>query len=522
MEELERLNQEIPINIINNNEDIQNKNQLNIREENDDFKLYKEFLNKVDNKKIIEITDFNLYKKIKTDNQISPLMIYILSNAIDKYNDKSTKNGIDEVDLGYIKAVTSDEEETFEIHFGSKEVKVLYASFSEDFIGNFWKDHPLLSDLLGVNPDNTVLSSKLKLGKSKLNKSESSQLNQQNISSISDEDKKLDEINNKEYYKLSLGANFEYNALHFLFYGIEEFTALPRIIYYPIVKFMDYEEIDSAFILTKMKENIEGYYSNFKSIDINQYNNDSINLSLIDDYNKIRKEFKLNINDIVFVETTFDFDTKRNKVEKFFQKIIKFISLYINKNKIDDINNYTIRPILLYNNNFNLNRGHFKDIKSAIESIKTTIQKNKDNKLKTKLCEIYNNFQIIYCWPTIPVFNNYTTYKELNSKIQEYRKENEQFKKENEQFRKDLEKKGNDIQELKEMISKLENKNNYYNSYNNKRFNNNRYYNHNNYKYFNYQSNYHKKKFYKYNDNRDNVYKKNDVNNNYHYKNNYY
>ena len=363
MEELERLNKEIPINIINNNEDIQNKNQLNIREENDDFKLYKEFLNKVDNKKIIEITNFNLYKKIKTDNQISPLIIYILSNAIDKYNDKSTKNGIDEVDLGYIKAVTSDEEETFEIHFGSKEVKVLYASFSEDFIENFWKDHPLLSDLLGVNPDNTVLSSKLKLGKSKLSKSESSLLNQQNKlnqknqsnnninlednnnmniiinNSISDEDKKLDEINNKEYYKLSLGANFEYNALHFLFYGIEEFTALPRIIYYPIVKFMDYEEIDSSFILTKMKENIEGYYSNFKSIYINQYNNNYINLCLIDDYNKIRKEFKLNINDIVFVETTFDFDTKRNKVEKFFQKIIKFISLYINKNKIDDINN---------------------------------------------------------------------------------------------------------------------------------------------------------------------------------------
>ena len=51
---------------------------------------------------------------------------------------------------------------------------------------------------------------------------------------------KLNESNNKEYSKLSLGANFEYNALHFLLYGVNELINLPRIIYYPIVNFTDY------------------------------------------------------------------------------------------------------------------------------------------------------------------------------------------------------------------------------------------------------------------------------------------
>ena len=70
MEDLERLNKETPINIINVNEDTQKINQLIIIEENDDLKLYNEFLNKVDKNKKIELTDFNLYKKIKTDHQI--------------------------------------------------------------------------------------------------------------------------------------------------------------------------------------------------------------------------------------------------------------------------------------------------------------------------------------------------------------------------------------------------------------------------------------------------------------------
>ena len=65
-----------------------------------------------------------------------------------------------------------------------------------------------------------------KSNKSK-NKKEKSKENNSNkdISSNNElnEEEKIQKSNNKEYYKLSLGANFEYNALHFLLYGIKKF-----------------------------------------------------------------------------------------------------------------------------------------------------------------------------------------------------------------------------------------------------------------------------------------------------------
>ena len=57
------------------------------------YEQVEKFINKVKNKELISLEDFYLFKKIKTSNEISPLMIFILQNAINKYNKK-----FDEVD----------------------------------------------------------------------------------------------------------------------------------------------------------------------------------------------------------------------------------------------------------------------------------------------------------------------------------------------------------------------------------------------------------------------------------------
>ena len=40
-----------------------------------------------------------------------------------------------------------------------------YSIFNEEFIGEFWSNHQLLSDLLGLNLYKTVLNTKLNLAK---------------------------------------------------------------------------------------------------------------------------------------------------------------------------------------------------------------------------------------------------------------------------------------------------------------------------------------------------------------------
>ena len=288
MDDLERQNNEINTNFnVNENKDNQNNNKIITKIENSgSYEKIEEFIKRISNNGKIEISDFNLFIKIKKDNLISPLMIYILENAIVKCNNKLIDNGIDDVGIGYIAPVSSTDKDNYKLYPDGKAI-VLYATFKESFIGDFWRIHPLLLDLLGVNPDKTVLSTTLRLGKSinesksnkskndkklkndnKSNKSNKSKSNESD--SLSPEDK-LNESNNKEYYKLSLGANFEYNALHFILYGIDKLINLPRIIYYPIANFIDYEEIDNAFIIEEMKPNLDKYYLNFKYIDLDEF-----------------------------------------------------------------------------------------------------------------------------------------------------------------------------------------------------------------------------------------------------------
>ena len=141
MEDLERmneLNKEVNISIQEKNVDI---NSVDIITE----EKITEYINKIKNNGKIELKDFNIYNKIKKNNQISPLMIYILQNAIEKYNDNKKDNGIEGVGFGYYPGITDKSRENNNIYFDSDNAYVLYVTFSEEFIGNFWATHQLLS-----------------------------------------------------------------------------------------------------------------------------------------------------------------------------------------------------------------------------------------------------------------------------------------------------------------------------------------------------------------------------------------
>ena len=338
-------------------------------------------------------------------------MIYILENSISKYNDKKINNGIEDVGFGNIPLITNKEKDKINSYFTVSNVSnlfVLYSTFSEEFIGDFWSNHQLLSDLLGVNPDKTVLSTKLNLAKnvSSVSSISSASSNSENIQKKKSKNLKNDEFNEeeknyKEFYKLSLGASFEYNSLHFLLNGIDKYKNFPGIIFFPIITCIDYKEIDNVFLIEEMKTNFGKYYSNFKSV--NLYNDKSE-----------REEFNLKKNDLVFVETTFEIENKKSKAYDFMIKIIKFIDLYLNVKLITNLDEYTIKPIILYNNNYCLNRTIIKNMKNDIDDIKINIKNLKNKKLE----EIYNNLQIIYCWLTIPICNNYTT-NIINNELKE-------------------------------------------------------------------------------------------------------
>ena len=578
MEDLERMNTPSTNEIIQDN----SNNESNIivideqKEEGkldnnvvkkDSFEYLEEFVNKINNGEKLQIEDFNLYHKIKKCNEISPLMIFILEKSIDKYNGKLSNNEIKDTEIennkiedtgfGYFPGITREEIDNNGVYFNSPNSLVFYSTFSEDFISTFWHDHQLLSDLLGINPNKEVLTANLNLAKTfsdtrtsksneikkekKNNKNTNIDNNQNTIAennkknknkennnnnksnnsnnnsdnghiiindsseSLNEEEKKRIESNNKEFYKFSLGASFEYNALHFLLYGISEFINLPRIVFYPLFDFKDYEEIDSVFLIKKMRTDIDNYYYNFKSFDLEKGN-----------YGK-RKDFKLQKNDLIFVETTFDFD-KKNKILSFMYKILKFINLYMDKELIESLNNYTIKPLVLYNNNYNISNKNLRDIKDAIKTFKITVSKFNNVKFK----EIYDNLQIIYCWPTIPIVNNYLSVSDLNKKINEIKIENEkkinEIKIENEkkihEIKIENEKNINELKvennELQKKINNLEkviynsgirfNIENNNNRFRNKYYNKNKY-NNNNCKYYYKYNNDNYKYYYKYNNN---------------------
>ena len=213
-----------------------------------------------------------------------------------------------------------------------------------------------------IKNEPTKSKSSIKSDSSNKNKNNSSQNNPKNKSDKKDDASlNLDEneirkdINNKSFYRFSLGASFEYKALKNILYGIKKYKILPRIVFYPKVKYIDYEEIDISFIIEEMKENMKEYFKNFKFIDLMDYKNE-------------RKEIQLETNDLVFIESKFKFENKRNILD-FMKKIFKFIKLYENIGLIKDINKYKIKPVYLYDNNYNLKENDIEDIKYSITFI---------------------------------------------------------------------------------------------------------------------------------------------------------
>ena len=243
---------------------------------------------------------------------------------------------------------------------------------------------------------------------------------------------------------------------------------------------MDYEEIDISFIIKEMKENMKEYYKNFKFIDLI-------------DYKKERDEIKLEKNDIVFIESTFEFEKARN-ILSFMKKILKFIKLYENIGLIEDINKYKIKAIYLYDNNYDLSAKDIDDIKKSIESFKPFIS----NYNNIKYNEIYENLQIIYCWPTLPILNNVITYNELKNDINNLNEKIKQITNDNNEKIALL---MNENKQLKEQVNNLITNIQNYNNINGRRN-----------KITNFKSNhyYKKKYFYK---NKDKYYRKN----NYYY-----
>ena len=54
----------------------------------------KNFINNLSNDNNIKFEDFNIYNNIRTDQQISPLIVYILEKAIEVFNQKLNKEEI--------------------------------------------------------------------------------------------------------------------------------------------------------------------------------------------------------------------------------------------------------------------------------------------------------------------------------------------------------------------------------------------------------------------------------------------
>lgn len=476
----------------------------------------KQFLDNLSKGNGIKFEDFNIYNKIKTDNTISPLIIYILEKTIEVFNQKLNmeeikKYGFEKVGFGEYPGLSTTEKENNNAYFNKDEAIVLYASFNQEFIGNFWAEHQLLKDLLKINPDLSVNYSELNLddmkyiesqtqkiknkstktksskksdsrknnkdnssGNKQKNKSDKKDNSSQNL----DENEIRDGINNKLFYRFSLGASFEYNALKYILFGIKKYKILPRIVFYPKVKYIDYEEIDTSFIIGEMNGNMREYFKNFKAIDLMNYKNE-------------RKDFQLETNDLVFIESTFEFEKGRNILE-FMKKILKFIKLYENIGSIKDINEYKIKPIYLYDNNYNLREKDIEDIKNSINSFKQFLEGNENSKYNG----IYENLQIIYCWPTLPILNNVVTYNELKNDINNLNERIIQLTNENQELK---EKFNNLLENVKNY-----NGNNYY-YINNRRKKNN-----------NFNRNYHYKRNYYYK-NKNNYFNKN----NYYYYNDY-
>ena len=352
---------------------------------------------KIKAKEYIDKKFFNIFNKIENSNSINPLFVHILKLGLNKYNNMGKCPDIYSVGFDKFPGLTIKEKRRNQLVFNSDDAFVFYVSYNEDLISKFYSEKQSLQELLNTNEFKTYIDNENGPSDLKLDNLDNISIKSDSFVSNEAEEVKNEFFHNKAYLSLLSGHNFEVNCITFLLNGLKKIKYLPRVVFYPIIKDIDMEEIDSAFIVKDLIDKPKDYFHNFQSIDFKS------NTSLK------RNEIVIKKNDLIFVEIVFCHLSKE-KLKEFIEKIIKFLKLYDNANIIN-ITEYSVRPILIFDDNYVLKINEYNILKNALIEFKNS------NKNFIKVDEIVDNMQICYVWPTLSIYNKFVTTNELKSKI---------------------------------------------------------------------------------------------------------
>ena len=358
---------------------------------------------KIKAKEYIDKKFFNIFNKIENSNSINPLFVHILKLGLNKYNNMGKCPDIYSVGFDKFPGLTIKEKRRNQLVFNSDDAFVFYVSYNEDLISKFYSEKQSLQELLNTNEFKTYIDNENGPSDLKLDNLDNISIKSDSFVSNEAEEVKNEFFHNKAYLSLLSGHNFEVNCITFLLNGLKKIKYLPRVVFYPIIKDIDMEEIDSAFIVKDLIDKPKDYFHNFQSIDFKS------NTSLK------RNEIVIKKNDLIFVEIVFCHLSKE-KLKEFIEKIIKFLKLYDNANIIN-ITEYSVRPILIFDDNYVLKINEYNILKNALIEFKNS------NKNFIKVDEIVDNMQICYVWPTLSIYNKFVTTNELKSKIDTQQKQ---------------------------------------------------------------------------------------------------
>ena len=358
---------------------------------------------KIKAKEYIDEKFFNIFNKIENSNSINPLFVHILKLGLNKYNNMGKCPDIYTVGFDIFPGLTIKEKRRNQLVFNSDDAFVFYVSYNEDLISKFYSEKQSLQELLNTNEFKTYIDNENGPSDLKLDNLDNISIKSDSFVPNEAEEVKNEFFHNKAYLSLLSGHNFEVNCITFLLNGLKKIKYLPRVVFYPIIKDIDMEEIDSAFIVEDLIDKPKDYFHNFQSIDFKS------NTSLK------RNEIVIKKNDLIFVEIVFCHPSKE-KLKEFMEKIIKFLKLYDNANIIN-ITEYSVRPILIFDNNYVLKTNEYNILKNALIEFKNS------NKNFIKVDEIVDNMQICYVWPTLSIYNKFVTTNELKSKIDTQQKQ---------------------------------------------------------------------------------------------------
>ena len=358
---------------------------------------------KIKAKEYIDEKFFNIFNKIENSNSINPLFVHILKLGLNKYNNMGKCPDIYTVGFDKFPGLTIKEKRRNQLVFNSDDAFVFYVSYNEDLISKFYSEKQSLQELLNTNEFKTYIDNENGPSDLKLDNLDNISIKSDSFVPNEAEEVKNEFFHNKAYLSLLSGHNFEVNCITFLLNGLKKIKYLPRVVFYPIIKDIDMEEIDSAFIVEDLIDKPKDYFHNFQSIDFKS------NTSLK------RNEIVIKKNDLIFVEIVFCHPSKE-KLKEFMEKIIKFLKLYDNANIIN-ITEYSVRPILIFDDNYVLKINEYNILKNALIEFKNS------NKNFIKVDEIVDNMQICYVWPTLSIYNKFVTTNELKSKIDTQQKQ---------------------------------------------------------------------------------------------------